>query len=87
MWGLLFSLFFLRNVNVHLLFHSTQAPAVSYENLREGEVGYPFDPEKEELLDKLKSGESRHTDACIGLNLDDMIKVQLHQKFYKGVEC
>nr|XP_022306852.1 receptor-type tyrosine-protein phosphatase N2-like [Crassostrea virginica] len=34
-----------------------EAPAGSYENLREGEVGYPFDPEKEELLDKLKSGE------------------------------
>ena len=61
------------------MFHSTQAPAESYENLREGEVGYPFDPEKEELLDKLKSGES-HPDA-IGLNSDDMIKVQLHQSF------
>ena len=45
------------------MFHSTPAPAESYENLREGDVGYPYDPEKEELLDKLKSGESRHIDA------------------------
>ena len=61
--GYFFHYCFLRNVKVRLLFHSTPAPAESYENLREGDVGYPYDPEKEELLDKLKSGESRHIDA------------------------